>query len=826
MNQQIESLLSQMTLEEKVSLAAGASFWTTVPVERLGIPAIKVTDGPNGARGASWNGDVTSAAFPVGIALAATWNPSLIERIGQALAEEAKSKGAVMLLGPTVNIHRSPLNGRNFECFSEDPYLSARIAVAYVRGLQQNGVAACIKHFVCNDSEFERQSINVEVSERPLREIYLPPFQAAVEEAGVWSLMSSYNKVNGTYASQNPYLLRDILKGEWGWDGLVVSDWTGTYSTVEAANAGLDLEMPGPAQNMGDLLLAAVRDGRVSEAAVEDKARRLLRLMQRVGAFENPGIPTEQAIDKPEHHALLREAAAESIVLLKNDHDVLPLDPAKISTLAIIGANAVTAQIQGGGSSGVTPHYVVSPLDGVKAQAGDALEVRYELGSLTYKMIPILDAQMVRPEAGSSAAGLKAEFFNNQDLAGQPAAVRTYRRFNLMWMDELPPGIEPGGFSVRFSGTLTAPETGDYTFSLVSAGISRLFVNDQPVVDNWTNPQPGESFFGFGSAEVSARYPMTEGTTYSLRVDFSTRGSLFMGALRLGLLPPIPEDAIDRAVRLASDSDVAVVFAGLGGEWESEGYDRPTMDLPAEQNALIARVAAANPKTVVVLNTGSPITMPWLDQVAAVVQAWYPGQEIGNGIADVLFGRVNPSGRLPQTYPQRLEDNPAYINYPGENGKVYYGEGIFVGYRYYDKKKIAPLFPFGYGLSYTTFQYSRLAIGAQSYDSPEAIPVSVDVTNTGTRAGQEVVQLYVQDIAARLARPEKELKAFAKVYLEPGETKTVSFTLNQKSLAYYDPAASGWVAEAGAFEVLIGSSALDIRAVGVFELTKTATAAP
>jgi beta-glucosidase len=463
----------------------------------------------------------------------------------------------------------------------------------------------------------------------------------------------------------------------------------------------------------------------------------------------------------------------------------------------------------------------VSPLQGILAEAGDAVEIRYELGSLTYKMVPLLEAQMVHPEMDSSAVGLKAEFFANEDLSGAPVFTRTYQKFSLMWMDDLPPGIEPVNFSMRFSGTLTAEATGMYTFSLVSAGLSRLYIDDQEVVDNWTNPQPGETFFGMGSTEVSALYPMTEGQTYRLRLDFSTRGSQFMAALRLGCLPPIPEDAVERAARLAAESDVAVVFAGLGGEWESEGFDRPNMDLPAEQNELIARVAAANPNTVVVLNTGSPITMPWLENIAAVLQAWYPGQECGNAIADVLFGRVNPAGRLTQTYPKRLEDNPTYINYPGENGKVYYGEGLFVGYRYYDKKQIEPLFPFGYGLSYTTFQYSNLTIGAQYFDSADHIPVSVDVTNTGSRAGHEVVQLYVTDIASRLARPEKELKAFAKVYLEPGETKTVTFTLDHKALSYYDPAEPGWVAEAGLFEVLVGSSSRDIRAVGQFELTQT-----
>jgi beta-glucosidase len=821
MNEQLESLLSQMTLEEKCALVAGATFWTTVPLERLGIPAIKVSDGPNGVRGMSWNGDVTSACFPVGIALAATWNTELVERVGRALAEEARSKGADVVLGPTVNIHRSPLNGRNFECYSEDPYLSARIAVAYISGLQSQSVSACIKHFVCNDSEFERQSISSEVTERALREIYLPPFKAAVQEAGVWALMSSYNRVNGTYASENADLLKDILKGQWGYDGLVMSDWFGTYSTVQAANGGLDLEMPGPARWMGNNLLVDVKAGLVSEATVDDKVRRLLRLIGRVGRFEQPDIPSEQAIDRPEHRALLRETAAESFVLLKNEPGVLPLDAAGIEKLAIIGANAKTALVQGGGSAQVTPHYVVSPLQGIMNRVGESLEVAYEPGCYSFKMLPVLEPAFVRPAPGSHEPGLKAAFFDNLDLSGAPVYTRTYQKLSFLLMDDVPPGITPNQFSMRLSGVFTPAETGAFSFSLVSAGLSRLFINDQEILDNWTQWQPSDNFFGRGSAEVKASYPMIAGESYDLRVDYTARDTLMLCALRLGCLPPVPQNAMERAVKLAAESDVAVVLAGLGGEWESEGYDRANMDLPPDQDELIARVAAANPNTVVVLNTGSPITMPWLDDVAAVLQAWYTGQESGNSIADVLFGDVNPSGKLPQTFPKRLEDNPAFINYPGENGKVVYGEGIFVGYRYYEKKKVEPLFAFGHGLSYTTFAYTNFKIGSTSYDSPDAIQMSVDVTNTGKRAGQEVVQLYVRDISSRLARPEKELKAFAKLRLQPGETRTVTFRLNQASLAYYDPDKKGWVAEAGTFAALVGSASDDIRARGTFELTRT-----
>lgn len=808
----IESLISQMTLEEKVSLAAGANWWYSVPIERLGIPAIKVTDGPNGARGESFSGKVTSACFPVGIALAATWNTELIEHVGAALAEEAKSKGAVVLLAPTVNIHRHPLNGRNFECYSEDPYLSARIAVAYITGLQNEGVSACIKHFVCNDSEFERMSMSSEVSERALREIYLPPFRAAVQEANTWAIMSSYNKINGTSASENSYLLRDILKGEWGFDGVVISDWFGTYSE-NIANGGLDLEMPGPGRWMGKTLLEGVKNGKVSEEVLNDKVRRLLRLMNRTNSLDNHERLPEIAVDNPHHRKLLRQAAAESIVLLKNEGAVLPIK--KAEKIAIIGTSAVKAFIQGGGSAGVRPHYLVSPYEGIQQAAAGQYEIAYEMGYNSYKMRPVLESDYVKTTGGET--GLLGEFYANQTLSGEQVSSRVYNTMNMLWIDDVPAGTEYNNFSARFSGMFTAKETGSYQFSLVSAGKSRLYIDGKELINNWENWQRGDAFFSEGSTEVIGEIEMKKGQSYLINLEYSTSGTSIAAALRLGCLPPLPADMSERAVKLAADSDVAIVFAGLGDEWESEGHDRHDIVLPDAQNELIAKVAEANPKTVVVLNIGSPVKMPWLNKVAGVIVAWYGGQEMGNAIADVLFGKVNPSGKLSETFPMRLEDTPAYINYPGENGKVHYGEGIFVGYRYYEKRDIQPLFPFGFGLSYTNFSYSNLALtGEGAY-----VQVSFELKNTGRVAGQEVVQLYVRDVHSKLVRPEKELKAFAKVHLEAGESKTVSFNLAHDAFAYYDPAKKAWVAEAGDFEILIGSSSADIRLSASYQLSET-----
>jgi beta-glucosidase len=810
MENSIEELVGKLTLEEKVRMVAGADHWHTQTVERLGIPAIKMTDGPHGARGGEGKRSPTSVCFPVGTAMAATWNTGLIERVGVALGQETQAKGAHILLGPTVNIHRSPLAGRNFECYSEDPYLTQRIAVAWIKGLQSQGVGACIKHYVCNDSEFERHSLSSEVGERALREIYLPPFKAAVKEARVWMVMAAYNRVNGVYASANAYTLNEVLKGEWGFRGFVVSDWRVTASTVPAANGGLDLEMPGPPQFMGDKLFKAVQEGFVSEQVLDDKVRRILGVVAKAGAFENPEEAPEKAVDKAEHRKLAREVAGEGMVLLKNENGVLPL---KVKSLAVIGPNANVARIMGGGSSQVNPHYAITPLEGITNKCGDAVRVRYQPGCTNHKLIPVIDVKYLSPARGKGR-GLYAEYFKNPDLSGEPVLTEV-SNVDFGWRFHFPSLVREDEFSARWTGTFTAPETGAYVFSLTSDGASRLYVGDELVIDNWAEQA------GAKDPELTTQLDMVAGQSYVIKVEYSRRGASPGGGLRQGCMRVLPDDAMARAAKLAAECDAALIFVGTNDAWESEGFDRPDMELPGAQVELVQKVAAANANTVVVLNTGSPVTMSqWIDQVPAVLQAWFPGQECGNAIADVLFGDVNPSGKLPTTFPKRLEDNPAYINYPGESGKVFYGEGIFVGYRYYDRKKIEPLFPFGHGLSYTNFEYGNLEVKAEA-----EVEVKVEVKNSGEREGQEVVQLYVRDVASSLVRPEKELKAFAKIALKPGEAKTVRFTLGQDALAYYDPRRRQWIAEAGEFQVLVGSSSRDIRARGTFEL-KTSLKTP
>lgn len=802
----IEGLLGELTLEEKVSLCHGSDFMSTTPIPRAGIPRMWVTDGPHGARGRGW-GQTTSASIPVGTALGATWDVDLLREVGELVGHQVRSKGASILLGPTMNIHRSPLAGRNFECYSEDPLLSARIAVAFVNGLQSvDGVGACIKHLVANDSEFERMTISSEVDERTLREVYLVPFEACVTEGAAWSIMTAYNKLNGTYCAEHDWLLRDVLRGEWGFEGYVISDWWGTKSTAPSANAGLDLEMPGPGVFFGNALMQAVRDGEVSEAVIDEKVRKLFETMQRAGRFDAPDDTVESALDRPEDRALLRRAGAEAMVLLRNEGDVLPLRGYK--RLAVIGPNADVARFGGGGSSEVLPHYMVTPLEGIRA-AADA-EIVFARGSVPYTMLPAIPQRLI-------PSGFDVDFFPNTDLEGEAEAHQRIDRASHRWIGNVP--LTSERFSARLTTTFTPDESGEWTFGLVAAGRARLFVDGELVIDNWTQIQPSPVFFGMGSKERTGTVAMTAGEARSLVVEYRA-ATTFAAGVHVGAIPPMDTDRIAEAVEAARSADAAVVVVGLDPESETEGRDRESMDLTGDQDDLIRAVAAAQPNTIVVINAGCIVSMPWAENVAAIVHAWYPGQECGNAMADVLFGNVNPCGKLPTTIPLRYEDHPAMANYPGGDGVVRYEEGVFVGYRHYDAKGIEPLYPFGHGLSYTTFAYGELRISGENL-----ITAEIDVTNTGDVAGKEVVQLYVSPSEASVPRPPKELKAFEKVELATGETKTVTFPLDHRVFQYWQPDAptgapsTGWTLQPGEFELLCGSSSRDIRARTTVTLT-------
>jgi beta-glucosidase len=823
MDAKIEELIKQMTLEEKVSLCSGADSWHTRAINRLGIPAIRMTDGPHGVR-RPYDNDETSwpaNSYPTASAMAATWNTGLAQRVAEALGKETKSKGCDILLGPAINIHRTPLCGRNFEYYSEDPYLAGRMAVAYIQGLQSQNVGASLKHYACNNSEFERFTLSSEIDERTLREIYLPAFQAAVEEAQPWTVMCSYNKINGTWASENRYLLTDILRSEWGFQGFVVSDWGAVHNRILSSNAGLDLEMPGLGEMPTQILMNAVRQGQVEEAVVDEIVRRILRVVFLARGDGQSKELDGEAANTEANRALAREAAGESIVLLKNEGSLLPLGNGKLRSIAVFGPNADVARIQGGGSAQVNPYYTISPLQGIRTRAGEAVKVEYSQGCKNNVTPPVLDGEHVYLPASEAdenrAHGFQAAYYAGDDFSGEPV-IKTVEQVVRFSGKNLPDGQEnKGPVSVRWQGVFDAPITGEYVFSLSSAGQSRLLVDGELITDHWNDPNLSEYMAVWPWRSKTGSILMTAGKSYDLVIEYKSVPGWYR--LNAGYEIPLPADELQRVARLASQADVAVVCVGTTYEHETEGFDRVDWELPGDQARLLETVARANPRTVVVLTNGSPLGMAgWVNKVPAVLEAWFNGQETGNAIADVLFGDVNPSGKLPDTYPVYYQDNPSFINYPGENGQVRYGEGLFVGYRYYDAKDIEPLFPFGYGLSYTSFTYENVRVSVDEMEQDGSLNVSLTVRNSGTRSGKEVVQLYVRDEVSRLVRPSKELKGFQKVDLAGGESKTVTFTITAKELSYYDPGEKAWVAEQGVFELLIGSSSRDIRGRAKFTL--------
>jgi len=659
----IEELIKKLSLEEKAALCTGASAWTTTPIERLGVPVMTVSDGPHGVRRvadpASFSSEsMPATCFPTASCTASTWDVDLIQAMGEAIAEECIALKVDVVLGPGANMKRTPLCGRNFEYFSEDPYLAGQMAASFIRGVQSKGIGTSLKHYATNSQETRRLNISAEMDERTLREIYLPAYETAVKQAKPWTVMCAYNKLNGTYCSAHHKLLVEILKDEWGFEGLVVSDWGAVHDRVASLKGGLDLEMPGPRDRRVKAVVEAVRTGRLDESVLDESVRRILEIV-----FKASEIAKGGSFDAAAHHTLARRLAAEGMVLLKNN-GILPLkDPKRI---AVIGRAAKAPYYQGGGSSHINPTRLDIPLDELEKLAGNA--------RITY----------------------------------------------------------------------------------------------------------------------SEGYPSD-------------------GAFDQAL--------IDEAVNNARLADVAVLYLALPEAKESEGYDRPDLDMTTQQVALIKAVTEVQQNTVVVLNNGAPVVMSeWIDAPAAVLEAWMMGQAGGGAIADVLFGKVNPCGKLAETFPLRLADTPAYINFPGSKNEVHYGEGIFIGYRYYDAKMVPVLFPFGYGLSYTTFGYANPNVSASTFRDVDGLTVTVDITNTGNVAGKEVVQFYVHDHKSELVRPPKELKGFAKVELQPGETKTVSIQLDFRSFAYYHPDYKRWITENGAFDILIGASSTDIRCIQTVNL--------
>ena len=800
----IEKLISELTLEEKVSILSGSSAWHTTAIPRLNIPRVKMTDGPIGARGDSVSGE-TSACFPSASCLSSTWDKELVEEIARSIGLEAKSKDADVLLGPTINLHRHPLGGRHFECYSEDPILTGVLASSYVKGVQSVRVSACLKHFVGNDTEYQRHFVSSNIDERTLRELYLLPFEMGVK-AGSLSVMSAYNQLNNIYCSSHDEILNKILKEEWNFPGYVVSDWGAAQDTIGNANGGLDCEMPGPARSWGENLVKAVEKGKVKEETVDDKVRRILRIADFTGRLDSPEEKPEKSNDLEEDRILIRKTGSEGMVLLKNQN-ILPLDGSKIKKLAVIGPNALKGQYLGGGSASLNPHYVVHPYEGIKSNVSEETELKYAKGCHTYKYLPAIPSHLFKENDG-----FKVEFYDGQEFEGSPIETKILKG-NKFWamggfgLDIVAQSERPS-LSVRFSGEIQPEYSGEYDFEIFSIGPSRLSINGKNLIDNWTSQEPGDAFFGMGSEPKRNKIKFQKGKTYSLEAEYKWEGRF--PAVQIGMQAPDQFDLMDEATSLASESDAVILIVGTNSDWETEGNDRASLALPSNQDKLIEKICNANKNTVVVLNTGSPCEMPWSENAEAILQCWFPGQEFGNSLSDILFGEVNPSGKLPTTFPRKISDTPAYSTYPGKDLQMDYEEGLFIGYRWYDKEKIKPLFPFGHGLSYTTFQYSNLrAIPPRGTSSVAAF--EIDITNSGSLAGKEVVQGYISVSNSQIDRPNKELKKFDKVFLKPGETKKIQFELSERDLSFWSIETQTWQVEPAEYIFEVGASANDIR---------------
>jgi beta-glucosidase len=798
----VESILSRMTVEEKIDLLGGVDNFYLRGVPRLGVGRFRMADGPIGVRNF---GVATTMAG--GIALSATWNPELAERVGTEIGRDARAKGVHFLLGPGVNIYRAPMNGRNFEYFGEDPFLASRIAVGYIRGVQSQGVSATIKHFMGNNSEFDRHNVDSVIDERTLREIYLPVFESAVKEAHVGAIMDSYNLTNGVHLTQNAYLNSDVVKKEWGFDGVIMSDWTSTYDGIAAANAGLDLEMPSALFMNRTTLLPAIAQGKVSLATIDDKVRRLLRTAARFGWLDRD--QKDLSVPRYNQHGreVALEAARESMVLLKNEGQLLPLVKTQVRSVAVIGPDAYPAVAVGGGSARVQPFAAVSFLEGISNYLGSGANVLYSRGIAS--LSEMAEATDFKTDPAGSQPGLRVDFFDNPDLNGNPLLSRVEPHVNVA--RGVGQGYPEHSASDRWTGYFIPQRMGTYEIFVQSTGedggFYRLTIDDQVFFDNW---QVNTAVMNSKSLQLSA-------SPHKIVLEHHGRSGWLGNRLRLGIV--LRDDIVDPdAIAIAKQADVAIVAAGFDPETESEGGDR-TFQLPPGQEELIRQITAANRKTLVVVTAGGAVNMEsWITGVPAILQAWYPGQEGGAALAELVFGDANPSGRLPVTFERRWEDNPVHDNYYPEAGtkRVPYREGVFVGYRGYDHNGVKPLFPFGYGLSYTSFAYRNLSVKSQGPSS--SWQVQFDLTNTGKRDGAEVAQVYVASHGAAVPRPAKELKGFARISLRPGETKRVTVTLDRRAFSYYDAASKQWRADPGRYDVLVGKSAGEIELRGAVDL--------
>ncbi|GAA3371077.1 glycoside hydrolase family 3 C-terminal domain-containing protein [Streptomyces sannanensis] len=794
----VEAALGKLDLDSKARLLAGQDMWSLPELPEIGLKSLVMSDGPIGVRGVRWTADDPSVALPSPTALAATWDPALARRAGRLLAQEARRKGVHVLLAPTVNLHRSPLGGRHFECCSEDPYLTGEIGTGYVQGVQDGGVGATVKHFVANDAETERLTVDNIVAPRPLRELYLAPFEAIVRNAHPWGIMSAYNQVNGSTMTEHRYLQNEVLRGEWGFDGYIVSDWMAARSTTGDILGGLDVAMPGPRTVYGEALAAAVRAGEVPESAVDDAVRNVLRLAARVGILEG----AEPVVTEPpagiDGDALAREIARRAFVLVRNENRVLPLDPSRIRKVALIGAAARDARVLGGGSAQVFPEHVLSPLDGLTAALPK--------GTLTYAVGADPSDELAVADKGFELHAVC------RDEDGEIIGTSTVPGGQIQWIgNDLPEGVTYDVLhSVEVTGTFVPRESGEHAFGTRGLGGYTLTVGGEVLFDGvrqlGAEADPFEAFFG--SPIERGRVVLTEGEPVQVslrhvlpRIDGVPVEAVVFALVHLGPQRD-PDELIAEAVEAARAADTAVVVVATTERVESEGFDRVDLRLPGHQDDLVRAVAAANPNTVVVVNSGSPVELPWRDRVAAVLLSWFPGQEGGAALADVLLGAEEPGGRLPTTWPASLADAPVSEVTPTA-GELHYTEGVFIGYRAWEEAGAVPAYPFGHGLGYTDWVYESLTL--------DGTTATVRIRNTGTRRGREVVQLYLAPLDDTVERPARWLAGFASAEAAPGETAEVTVELPRRAFETWDESANAWKRIPGTYEVQAAHSLADRR---------------
>ncbi|KAG6833210.1 hypothetical protein H0H87_010273 [Tephrocybe sp. NHM501043] len=851
----IPDLVARLKVDEKISLLGAPNWWNTTSIERLKIPAVRMSDGPNGVRGSSHFVSTPAQCLPCATALASTFDPELVHDVGVFLAQEAKIKSSVILLAPTCNIQRTPLGGRAFESFSEDPHLSgksiaAAMPVVFPHSHQRPQVFLPLPTSTDSNPKASPQ----------LTRVPLNRFMIAQRDAKPGAYMTSYGRLEGVHCSENKKLLNGILRGEWGFEGIVISDWHGTYGADQSINAGLDLEMPGPPRwRTQNILLHCLSSQKLLSRTLDERVTTLLTYVQKQ-ARRNPeivyGDGVERTRDTPEGRKFCRKLAADGIVLLKNDNHLLPLDPCHVKRLAIIGPNAKERIISGGGSAALKAIYVVTPFEGVTAGAPEGLSVEYEVGCYAHKYLPTLENNLVTT-AGEPGWSCTFYSHNEDGSLSEPVARFVLRDTRVKLNDFLPAGLTPE-WTIKLEGRLTVHQSVLYELGLTVAGVfissqetvslrlihfvpgrAKLWVNGELTIDNWTKQTPGDFFYGQGTIEEKATIDVIAGVPMDVLVEYTNtsppdgadengEGRLSQPALmrgvRLGGCEKIdPEEAIQTAVSLAARSDAVLYVGGLSPEWESEGFDRPTLQMPGLQDELIQRLAEANPNTVVVIQAGSAVSMPWVDSVAGLLQAWYLGNESGNAIADVLYGNVNPGGRLPLTLPVREEDIPAHLNDRSEHGKIHYREDLFVGYKYYQARNVKPLFPFGYGLSYTTFSFSKFSVDEITSGGEDfAIKINLTVKNEGSVAGSEVVQVYVTYPDIGLTTPRLQLKGFGKAKdIAPGESSQVTIKLNKYAVSFWDIERNAWYAAAGQYTLHIGPSSVDIPLELTYDLQKS-----